>query len=180
MTDAERQRARRDRLRQAKGPTPAKQAAKAAPPPASQPIDAAPLSISAQEKLQAAIRQHQRRLDAEFEQRVLADIKRRIDEIVLPSYREEAEMHDLIIKRRKGVFPKETYRLILSMLHPDSFKSASEERRNEAFNAFKGAEILLLDEKQRPTTASNLPSSFAEMMERKRKVAEGRKAKQRR
>ena len=154
MTDAERQRLRRERLAQAKRPTPANAATEAAKPAAASP---------------AATRQYQRKLDLEFDLRVQAEIKKLIDEMVLPAYREEAAMHDLIIKRRKGVFPKETYRLILSVLHPDN--SASKERRNEAFNAVKAAEKLLLDEKQSPTPKSDLPTSYADLMERKRKKA---------
>jgi hypothetical protein len=44
-------------------------------------LDPQTLSRSAQEKLQAAIRQEQRRLEAEFERRVQDEIKKRLDEL---------------------------------------------------------------------------------------------------
>jgi hypothetical protein len=140
-------------------------------------IDAATLSPSAQEKLQAAIRQHKRKLDQEFETRVLAEIKTRIDAVVLPSYREQAAMHDMIIKSRKGIMDKATYRLIWSCLHADSRKSVSGDRLNKAFHVWTDIELLLLDEKQSPTPAFDMPATYADLMERKRKVAESRKAK---
>jgi hypothetical protein len=136
-------------------------------------VDPATLSVSAQEKLQAAIRQHKHKLDLEFEQRVDAEIKKRIDEVVLPSYREQAALLDMIIKARKGIMHKVTYRLIWSCLHADSRKSISEERLNKAFHIWTDIELLLLDEKQSPTPAFDMPATYANLLKRERNRARG-------
>lgn len=127
-------------------------------------IDPETLSQTAQEKLAAAMRQHQRKLDQEFELRVQTEIQKRLDEMILPRYNETKARYEKVVGSRKGIMDKKTYKLILSSLHPDSRKSVSDERLNEAFRQFSELEILFIDEKQNPTLTAPMPNTLQEMM----------------
>jgi hypothetical protein len=140
-------------------------------------IDPNTLSLSAQQKIAIAIRQHQRRLDQDFETRVLRAIRQRLEETILPSYEKTAADHQEIIKARKGLMSKADYNKIMSCLHPDSRKSITDEKLVEAFQIWRKLEILLLDEKESPTATLGMPRTYQEMMELKRKVSEMRRGK---
>ena len=137
-------------------------------------IDPATLSLSAQEKLESAIRQEKRKLAAEFHQAVNDEIKRAIDETVLPQYIKEMADARQVVESRKGVFSREDYKLVLSCLHPDN--SASAGRRGQAFNKFKSREISLCKESEMPTTAPPIPRTYTEMMKRRAEVQAARRA----
>src|SRR5262245_20610131 len=94
------------------------------------------LAMSAQEKLAAAIRQHQRQLDLEFEQRVRDEVKRRIDEIVLPHWKQKIDQAQELYKHRRGAMDKDTFNTIRRALHPDSRQSISDRKLGEAFDTF--------------------------------------------
>jgi len=121
------------------------------------------LPLSAQQKLDAAIRQHKRKLDSEFEARVLDECERRLNEFSLPAYVEEMRKLEHSITSRKGGMSKEIFRLILSCLHADSRNSASDEKLNRAFHEFASREKRLVDEKGSPTEFKPLPKTVAEM-----------------
>jgi hypothetical protein len=104
-------------------------------------IDPETLSMGVREKLAAAIRQEKRKLQAEFDRAVRAEIARTIDETVLPQYNKEMADARQVIESRKGVMPRKEYLLITSCLHPD--QSASKERLNEAFIAFTRLELVM-------------------------------------
>jgi len=125
-------------------------------------IDPATLSMSAQEKLIAAIRQHQRKLDLQFEQRVRDGIKSRIDEIVLPHWKEQIAKAQELYKHRRGAMDKDTFNVIRRALHPDSRLSISDKKLGEAFDTFMSLEKYLLDEKDSPTHFDAVPSNLAE------------------
>jgi hypothetical protein len=127
------------------------------------------LSLSAQQKLESAIRQATRKLEAEFEQRVQAGIKQALEDTVLPHYYKKVEEYDEVIKARKGVVTTEEYRLILSCLHPD--QSASPDRIRKAFEVLKSHELSLRGEKEMPTAPSSMPRNYAEMMKRREEVS---------
>ena len=120
------------------------------------------LSMSAQEKLDIAIRQHQRRLDLQFRQRVLDEVKRRIDEIVLPYWKQQIDEAHELYKHRRGAMDKATFNTIRRALHPDSRKSISDEALARAFDTFMRLEKFLLDEKDSPTIIGPVPSSLDE------------------
>jgi len=132
-------------------------------------IDRAELSLSAQQKLDAALRHYKRQLNLEFEQRVQDECKRWLEECSLPAYVKEMAKLEYSISSRKGIMSKEVYRLILSCLHTDSRNSVSDKKLNEAFNEFKVREKRLLDEKESPTEFKPLPRTAAEMMAMRRK-----------
>jgi hypothetical protein len=109
------------------------------------------LSASAQQQLEAAIRQHKKNLDAEFSQRVEEEVARRMREFVVPHFEEEIALYEKAVKTRKGIMDNAAYRLIWSCLHDDSRKSVSTEKLNKAFNTWTEAKLKVLDEKENPT-----------------------------
>ena len=125
-------------------------------------VERADLSLSAQEKLDAAVRQHKRKLDIEFTQRVQDEVRRRIDDIVLPHWKDQIEEAKGLYNRRRALMTKETFNTIRRGLHPDSRGSISDQKLAEAFGAFMKLEKYLLDETDSPTEFGNLPSSLAE------------------
>jgi len=125
-------------------------------------IDPSTLSLTAQEKLAAAIRQHQRKLDAQFEQRVLDECRRRTDEIWLPHWKKQIDQAKELYARRRALMTKEVFNIIRRGLHPDSRNAISDKKLAEAFDAFMGLEKFLLNEKDSPTHFGDLPSSLAE------------------
>lgn len=136
------------------------------------------LSMTAQEKLDAAVRQHKRKLDAEFEARVLDECKRRLNDISLPHYAKELSELERSISSRKGIMDRITYRKILSCLHPDRVPDPILKKRyEEAFRLFSEIEKRLLDEKQSPTGFKKMPRTYEDLMVMRRKVQEERRAK---
>jgi transposase len=125
-------------------------------------IDPATLSMTAQNKLAIAIRQHQHALDLKFEQRVRDEVKKRVDEIILPHWKEKIEQSKQLYAHRKGLMDKAMFNRIRRGLHPDSRNSISDKLLAEAFDAFMGLEKYLLDEKDSPTDFGTLPSNLAE------------------
>lgn len=144
-----------------------------------QPDTTAPsLSMTAQEKLQAAIRAHKRQLEIDFETRVITECQRRLNEISLPHYAKQMEDLERSITNRKGVMDRITYRKILACLHPDRVTDqAMKKRFEEAFRLFTALEKRVLDEKQSPTTFRKMPRTYEELMAMKAKVQAERRAK---
>lgn len=140
-------------------------------------IDPKTLAPSAQERLAAAIRSHQRNMDAKFEQRVLDEIKRRIDEIVLPHWKQQIEEAKRIYERRKGIMDKATFNRIRRALHPDSRNSISDKLLSDAFDTFMRLEKFLLDEKDSPTDFAGVPNTLAEWEAMKQKASSERRNK---
>ena len=108
-----------------------------------------PLSASAQQRLDAAIRQHNQNLDAEFSQRVEEEVSRRTREFVLPHF---LALYEKAVEARKGIMDRAAYRLIWSCLHDDSRKSVSSEKLNKAFNIWTEAKAKVLGEEENPTS----------------------------
>lgn len=121
-------------------------------------------SPSERKRADAAIRQHKRKLDAEFESRVLEECNKRLNELSLPAYVEEMAKLEHSITSRKGLMDRKTFKLIWTCLPPDSRLSASDEKRNAAFDAFTQLEKRLLNEKDSPTVFRPMPKTAAEMM----------------
>jgi hypothetical protein len=142
------------------------------------------LSSSATEKLEAAIRQHKKKLDQEFEARIHVEVNRIINEEVLPRYGDKLAKADAIIaadnrKHTSLLFPLSPaqYKAILAALHPDN--STSPERRAELFQLFKSKEDRLkspVDTDAR-LAAAGLPRNLDELMARRNQVQAERRAK---
>jgi transposase len=142
-------------------------------------IDPATLSMSAKEKLDAAIRQHKRDLDRTFEQRVMEEVTRRINDMSLPSYLKQIKEIRAMIEGRKGVMDRASYRKILACLHPDRMPDPQLKKRyEEAFNLFAHLEKRLLDEKQSPTEfRQDLPRTWEEWTAARQRVREQNRAR---
>jgi hypothetical protein len=125
-------------------------------------IDPQTLSMTAQQKLEAAIRQAKRRLSAEYEEAVQEGIEQAINETVLPQYLKEMAGARQVIESRKGVMKRAEYRLIAAALHPD--QSMSKGRLQQAFVTFTKYELTLCAEREIPTTAPRVPRTYEEMM----------------
>jgi hypothetical protein len=130
----------------------------------------APWSKKAADKIAASIRAHKKELDRRFEHRVLTEIKRRIETVVLPSLLERERKADLVLKTRRGVLNKADYRLLLMCLHPDMVMDPDLKPRYEAaFHLIRSLEVVLLGEKDLPTMGKPLPRTWAEVVVRRRK-----------
>lgn len=142
------------------------------------PVDVNTLSISAKEKLDIAIRQEKKKLQVEFEDAVRAEVKRRLDDSIMPGYQKRLDEYNRVIKARKGIMKRAMFKKILACLHPDRVQDvALKGRYEEAFVEFSKLEIVLCDEKEMPTNAFNVPKSAAEWEELKRRATEARRAK---
>lgn len=145
-------------------------------------IDAKTLSMSAQAKLAAVIQREMKRLSAEFEQRVQAEVRQRLDrsvsEIILPKYRKRIADADAVLNRKfRNVIPRTRFRMILAALHEDARKSISEKRLADAFQAFKDLEDILCACSADPVSKlDGLPANLAEWDAAKRAATTSRRA----
>ena len=124
-------------------------------------VNATPLSMTAQQKLDAVIRQRSRALDLAFEKRVLDEVNRRVNATILPYYKREQAQAKAVMNNRKGIMDKVTFDSIRRCLHPDSRKAVSDAKLAEAFDAFQALEKLLLNEEDSPTVFQDLPDNAA-------------------
>jgi transposase len=141
-------------------------------------IDPEMLSMTAQEKLDAAIRQYKHTLDREFQQRVSNEVVIALNEVTLPHYTKKLEQLERFISSRKGVMDKTTYNKIRWCLHSDHVQDPLMKRRyDEAFTIFNNLEKLLLSEKDSPTQFHRMPRTYDELMAARAKMQAGRKGK---
>jgi hypothetical protein len=129
------------------------------------PVDISSLSVSAKQKLDAAINQETRRLRAEFDRTVSEKVKRLValgeEALLVNARKHEREMHDTMIRARRmverkgGVMSKADYLLIVSCLHPDSRNAVSLEKLRRAEEAFKAMKPLIGEEE--PEFVSGVP-----------------------
>jgi hypothetical protein len=140
-------------------------------------IDRSELSISAQQKFDAAIRQHKVKLDANFHEAVNNRVRAFLEETILPKHRAEQEQAKRVMDARKGIMDKATFNKIRRGLHPDSRNSISDKVLAEAFDTFMGLEKLLLNEKDSPTDFAPLPKTMADWDKMKAAATAARRAK---
>jgi hypothetical protein len=143
-------------------------------------IDPATLSMSAQQKYDAALRAALRKLEADYNTRITQEVRKRI-EASLTLYAKEREEFRHVIKARKGVMDRSTYKKILSCLHPDRMQDPSLKTQfADAFHLFSQLEVVLLDETQHETNFPPIPRTHEELMAAKAKVAAKRRARRKR
>lgn len=141
-------------------------------------IERADLPLSAQQKLDAAIRQHKRKLDMEFEVRCREECRRWLNEVSLPQYLKEIDTLERFIRNREGIMDRTTYKKILACLHPDRVQdTALKNRYAEAFRLFTELEKRVLNEKESPTEFRKMPRTYEDLMAMKAKVQAERRAK---
>lgn len=125
-------------------------------------IDPATLSPTGQKKFDTALRHARHKLEIEYERRVQDAIRERMER-VLQVYAEEQAEYRRVIKARKGVMDRSTYKKILSCLHPDRVQDHSIKKRyEEAFRLFTELEKLLLDDTESPTQFAKMPTTYQE------------------
>lgn len=138
-------------------------------------IDPSTLSLSSQEKLAAALRQQQRKQEAEFEHTVRERLQQLLEESgVLAQYKKEIDEAREIMTSRKGIMKLADYNLIRRCLHPDN--SASADVRNRAFVLFEKFKLRLVAEDEAPTMSPPLPRTYAEMLKAREAVRAKRRA----
>ena len=142
-------------------------------------VDPVTLSMTAQQKFDVAIQQYKRKLDIEFEQRVINEAQKRLEELAIPAFRERWESIRRMLDNRQNYMTRTLYKKILACLHPDSRRNMTEERLRECYHAFEKLEILLVPEKELSTKyiTPKLPTSPAEWDAWKRAAQAERKAK---
>jgi hypothetical protein len=132
-------------------------------------IDPATLSLTAQQKLEAAIRQHKLALDLQFEQRVRAEIKTAMDERVLPAVNARYHEYTKGINLHHGYITRDKYVAMLRCLHPDSRGSVSDRKLAEASGILADLERVLVKKSERqPLSDTDLPRTYADLMARRR------------
>jgi hypothetical protein len=109
--------------------------------------------LSAKQKLAAAIRAHTKQLDREYDQRRSAEIKVHIERVIpdLQLRRSEAikaeqRYRDFLAKQRKLATLSEWNNLMMC-LHPDTRRSASDEKFDTAFRWVQTRKFALTGEK---------------------------------
>jgi hypothetical protein len=112
---------------------------------------------TAAKKLEVMRRQVRRELEAEFEDRVWADVNARVAG-ARNAMRVMQEQARKVLDSRKGIFTSSEWKQILFVAHPDTGKSVSDEHRANVFRLLNEADIVLLSEKDRPTPSPPLPS----------------------
>jgi transposase len=125
-------------------------------------IDREELNLTQKKRADIYIRQTEAKLRASFQKAVLDEVKRRVDEIILPDWKKKIEEAKKIYNLRRKFMSKETFNMIRRGLHPDSRHSISDKKLAEAFDAFMALEKFLLDEEASPTEIGDVPSNLAE------------------
>jgi transposase len=140
-------------------------------------VDRADLSLNAQEKFDAAIRRYKQNLDLKTKQTVQEEIQRIYNEVGLPAYERTLGqlLSDIEYARSRGVMTRAHYMTIWHCLHPDSRKSVTDQRLQQAFTLFEKLRPLLLSEAEDPTPRLGVPKTFQELMAQraKRKAGKG-------
>jgi IS30 family transposase len=136
------------------------------------------LSLTAQQKFDAAIRQEKARLAASFRQAVNDRVKEFIDATILPDWKQKIETANKLYEKRRALMDKDTFNMIRRGLHPDSRHSISDKKLGEAFDAFMALEKYLLNEKDSPTVfGDTLPRTWADWEAAKQKATAARRTR---
>jgi hypothetical protein len=154
----------------------------AGPSPAPHEIARGDLSLTAQQKLDLAIKQEKARLAAQFHVQVNLQVRADVDEFlknkIIPKLQWEQDEARRIIESRQGVMDLKSFKKIRDCLHSDRvIDPALKPKYDEAFRIFMELEKRLLAEKNSPTEFVNLPKTPAEWDKLKRQASERRKNK---
>jgi hypothetical protein len=141
-------------------------------------LSASSLPTTARDKLEAALRQHKRKLNAEFELRVQQEVRKRLDDEILPRYSRRYAEYEKGINSHRGYIARDEYITIWRCLHPDSRNSATDEMLARAFDIFSDLKrVLVKQDERKPLQGRPLPRTFEELEAARRKVQEERRAK---
>jgi len=133
------------------------------------------LSLTAQQKVDRAIKLLAEKLQGDFDRAV----KAKVDEVLgntIARLRREQDEAKRIFASRKGIMNRKEYNQIRACLHTD--RTASDSEKREAFILFTSFEKYLLKEKDSPTEFSAippLPTDVAAWSAWRQKTSEARK-----
>jgi hypothetical protein len=173
MSDAERQRRRRERLAAERAAQPRQPSAPSADADkdreiarlrkelaqaraaakASAEIDPATLSMSAQKKLDAAIKAKIKQIEREYDAKRIKENTEHWERMFPTLEREQQEaaetrrIYQQFMQEQKKIFTVAEFRIIISCLHPDSRKNTSDAKLKEAFRLFNAQRFALTGEK---------------------------------
>jgi len=109
------------------------------------------LSLTAQQKLEVAIRQRERALEREFNQRVMKEVEHRMETMVLPAWKKTIDWAKAVRQREKGILTAAEYKLLRSCLHPDRVQDADTKTKfTEAFSILERMEKFLCAPEKEP------------------------------
>jgi hypothetical protein len=136
------------------------------------------LSMTAQQKLDLAMKQHKEKLNREFSAAVNLRVQEFLENTMGPILRKEQAEARRLTESRKGVMSRKDYIKIRACLHPDNITDPERKPKYEAaFKLFEDVEKLLLNEKESPTQFAHIPVTPAEWDALRKRETERRKAK---
>lgn len=130
----------------------------------------AALGHTDESKLERAIRVHKRALDKEQAEKVQQEVKRLLDEELLPMYAKEYARYKTFNDAYRGVMTHTEYKLLTSFLHPD--KNPNDPvKAARLFNLIREKEEILcgIKESDKGARLNELPKTAAELLARRRK-----------
>jgi hypothetical protein len=126
--------------------------------------DVAGMPKTWKDRYDAAITRKVAQLEAEYDERRMAQVRKHIDEYILPLYADKLAKAERLMEISKKPFTVDEYRQLLAALHPDS----TPDRRARVFAMVKDREHLLRPpERDKPFT-SDLPKTLDELLKRRK------------
>jgi len=126
--------------------------------------DVAGMPKTWKDRYDAAITRKVAQLEAEYDERRMAQVRKHIDEYILPLYADKLAKAERLMEISKKPFTVDEYRQLLAALHPDS----TPDRRAKVFTMVKDREHLLRPpERDKPFT-SDLPKTLDELLKRRK------------
>jgi len=119
------------------------------------------LTPSEQKQLDRFIKQYQKKLDNELEDRITERLS-----AILPMYAEEYERYQVINQAYEGVLSREEFKRLLSCLHPDRVPDA--DKRAAMFRVIKERELQICGMKEEDKVRNTLPKTVSDLMKMRR------------
>jgi hypothetical protein len=139
-------------------------------------VVAAPVSASAQQKLDARMRQ----LEKEFDQRVYTAALKMQEEWGrdgLTMWENKLNEYEKKLEWRSGVMTAKEYKTLMMCVHPDTAPNVSSDKRNEAVRILTEYRLKLMAEKEDPQIDRHgMPRTVEELLKRKAAVKAERAA----
>ena len=140
-------------------------------------IDPSTLGMNARQRLETAIHQATRKLEREHELKVEADVRKRIEEAVIPYWLAKEAEYNQVIRSRRGLFSTSMFRKMKAALHEDLVQGEhNKQRARECFNFMNENEVALVGEAGRPTQGTSLPRTWADWENARARATEERRA----
>ena len=129
------------------------------PPPT--PVTEPPLSMTAQERLDA----HKRRLEADFERRMQEEVRSRIEERLRAVYSENDRLRADLNAARRGVFTEAQFRVLLASTHTDRVSDPAQKAiYRENFELLQDHKLIIVKPEEEPLQPSAVPRAAEDWM----------------